>query len=282
MDAKTIRIAKLFAGVGGFRLALDGYHDPSRPEWDMPAAGNFETIWANHWEPPGTEAKQFAWRCYEERFGRGSCVNGDIAEVLDSAECGEYEIPDVGMVVGGFPCQDYSVARPLSQCGGIEGEKGVLWWSIYRFLQLKHPKYCLYENVDRLPKSPARQRGCDFAIILSCLANLGYTVEWRVVNSAEYGFPQRRKRVFIYAERGASEWNLEHRIRHGVMARAQPIHEPMEYGQVLVPKRCLRCRAGVQRGRQGESLRDSRRDAGLRLRDGQGGGGLPCPEEDAR
>lgn len=235
MDDKTIKVAELFAGVGGFRLALDGYSDPSCPEWDMPSAGNYETIWANQWEPPGSEAKQFAWRCYEERFGKGSCVCEDIAEVLDKAERGNYEIPDVDMVVGGFPCQDYSVARPLSQSGGIEGEKGVLWWSIYRFLKLKGPKYCLFENVDRLLKSPARQRGRDFAIILSCLAGLGYSVEWRVVNSAEYGFPQRRKRVFIYAELNAEEWDLENRIRHGVMARALPIHEPKEYGQVLVP-----------------------------------------------
>lgn len=235
MDEKTIKVAELFAGVGGFRLALDGYHDPERPEWDMPSAGNYETIWANQWEPPGSEVKQFAWRCYEERFGKGSCVCEDIAEVLDKAEHGDYEIPDVDMVVGGFPCQDYSVARPLSQSGGIEGEKGVLWWSIYRFLKLKGPKYCLFENVDRLLKSPARQRGRDFAIILSCLAGLGYSAEWRVVNSAEYGFPQRRKRVFIYAELNAEEWDLENRIRHGVMARALPIHEPKEYSQVLVP-----------------------------------------------
>lgn len=235
VDTKTIRVAELFAGVGGFRLALDGYHEPARPEWDMPAAGNFETVWANQWEPPGTSAKQFAWRCYEERFGTGSCVCEDIAQVLDKAERGEYEIPDVDMVVGGFPCQDYSVARPLSQAGGIEGEKGVLWWSIYRFLKLKSPRYCLFENVDRLLKSPASQRGRDFAIILSCLASLGYSAEWRVVNSAEYGFPQRRKRVFIYAELDAPEWDLEHRMRHGIMASALPIHEPAEYGQVLVP-----------------------------------------------
>ena len=236
MDTKkTIRVAELFAGVGGFRLALDGYHDPSHPEWDMPAAGNFKTVWANQWEPPGTDAKQFAWRCYEERFGRGSCVNEDIAVALDKYEAGELDIPDVDMVVGGFPCQDYSVARPLSQAGGIEGEKGVLWWSIYRFLRLKSPKYCLFENVDRLLKSPARQRGRDFAIILSCLANLGYSAEWRVVNSAEYGFPQRRKRVFIYAERDAEEWDLETRLTDGVMARALPIKAPEQTGQVLVP-----------------------------------------------
>ena len=230
----TIRVAELFAGVGGFRLALDGYHNADHPEFEKPAAGPYRTVWANQWEPPGTSAKQFAWRCYEERFGEGSCVNEDIAVVLDRHEAGELDIPDVDMVVGGFPCQDYSVAKPLSMAGGIEGEKGVLWWSIYRFLRLKGPKWCLFENVDRLLKSPARQRGRDFAIILSCLSSLGYSVEWRVVNSAEYGFPQRRKRVFVYAERDAGEWDLLERVVEGVMARALPIVAPDSLREVDV------------------------------------------------
>ncbi|MBR3314317.1 MAG: DNA (cytosine-5-)-methyltransferase [Atopobiaceae bacterium] len=235
MDARpTIRVAELFAGVGGFRLALDGYRSAEHPEFEKPAAGPFRTVWANQWEPPGTDSKQFAWRCYESRFGEGSCVNEDIAVVLDKHEAGELDIPDVDMVVGGFPCQDYSVAKPLSQAGGIEGEKGVLWWSIYRFLRLKGPKYCLFENVDRLLKSPARQRGRDFAIILSCLSSLGYSVEWRVVNSAEYGFPQRRKRVFVYAERDAGEWDLLGRVLGGVMARALPIAAPDSLREVDV------------------------------------------------
>ena len=236
MGTKTIKVAELFAGVGGFRLGLDGHHDPDNPQFDMPAAGNFETIWANQWEPPGTASKQFAWSCYESHFGKGSCVNEDIAVVLDKYEAGEIDIPDVDMVVGGFPCQDYSVAKPLSMAGGIEGEKGVLWWSIYKFLQLKKPKYCLFENVDRLLKSPARQRGRDFAIILSCLANLGYSAEWRVVNSAEYGFPQRRKRVYIYAEHDAGKWDLENRLEDGVMARALPIKKPIGVSKVSIPK----------------------------------------------
>ena len=75
---KKIRVAELFAGVGGFRLGLEGYHDPARPEFEMPAAGPFETVWANQWEPPGTDSKQFAARCYEARFGEGSVVNEDI------------------------------------------------------------------------------------------------------------------------------------------------------------------------------------------------------------
>jgi DNA (cytosine-5)-methyltransferase 1 len=235
-STKTIKVAELFAGVGGFRLGLEGYHDPERPEFDLPAAGQFETVWANQWEPPGTDARQFAARCYVERFLDDTLVNEDINKVLDELETGKRKIPDVDMVVGGFPCQDYSVAKPLSMAGGIEGKKGVLWWDIYRFLRLKRtPRYVLLENVDRLLKSPVSQRGRDFAIILSCLASLGYSVEWRVVNSAEYGFPQRRKRVYIYAEHTGRKWNLENRISKGVMARALPIKKPASVSEFDIP-----------------------------------------------
>lgn len=231
----NIKVAELFAGVGGFRLGLEGYSDDGDAAFAKPSAGPFETIWANQWEPPGSDAKQFAWRCYERRFGEGSCVNRDINEVLDDYEAGRIDIPDVDMVVGGFPCQDYSVAKPLSQSGGIDGKKGVLWWDIYRFLHLKEPKYVLLENVDRLLKSPATQRGRDFAIMLSCLADLGYSVEWRVVNSAEYGAPQRRKRVYIYAELTPQAWDLKARLQDGVLAEALPIHQPESCSEFVIP-----------------------------------------------
>ncbi len=239
---EKIKVAELFAGVGGFRLGLDGYHSDERPEWDLPAAGPFETVWANQWEPPGTKTRQFAARCYEERFGEGSVVNEDIHEVLEAVDAGKRDVPDVDMVVGGFPCQDYSVARTLADAKGIEGKKGVLWWDIYNFLEIQiskspnNARYCLFENVDRLLKSPARQRGRDFAIILSCLARLGYSVEWRVVNSGEYGFPQRRKRTYIYAVRNAGTWDLEERVRTGVMASAFPMEDPTEYGGLDIPE----------------------------------------------
>lgn len=241
--SEEIKVAELFAGVGGFRLGLEGYSSADHPEFDLPAAGPFKTVWANQWEPPGTPGRQFAARCYEARFGEGSVINEDIAAVLDEAEAGEREVPTVDMVVGGFPCQDYSVARPLSQAHGIEGKKGVLWWDIYRFLKLQNDRskdaarYCLFENVDRLLKSPASQRGRDFSIILSCLAERGYSVEWRVVNSAEYGFPQRRKRVYIFAERNA-DWTIETRLQDGVMSRAFPMEAPGEENtrEVFVPE----------------------------------------------
>lgn len=88
MSPRTIEVVELFAGVGGFRLGLEGYDNPEHPEFYMPAAGPYKTVWANQWEPPGSVAKQFAWRCYEARFGEGSCVNEDINKVL-----GEHELP---------------------------------------------------------------------------------------------------------------------------------------------------------------------------------------------
>ena len=224
-----IRVAELFAGVGGFRLGLEGYGQPGDAFY-MPPAGDFKTVWANQWEPPGTEGKQFAWKCYERRFGEGSCVNEDIEKVLDAYEAGETEIPDFDMLVGGFPCQDYSVSKPAPMAKGIEGKKGVLWWSIYRMLKLKRPKYALLENVDRLLKSPTSRRGRDFAIMLSCLAELGYDAEWMVINAADYGMPQRRRRVYIFAyiRDGESE--------HGIIADAFPFEFHGKPSEFDIPK----------------------------------------------
>lgn len=235
MSPHTIEVAELFAGVGGFRLGLEGYSNPQHSEFEMPAAGPYQTVWANQWEPPGTQSKQFAAECYVERFGSEGFVNEDINKVLDQYENGEIDIPSFQMLVGGFPCQDYSVAKPLSAAHGIEGKKGVLWWDIHRILRLKKPRYLLLENVDRLLKSPASQRGRDFAIILSCLADLGYSAEWHVVNSAEYGFPQRRKRVYLYAELTDEPWDLQQRASDGVMACALPIKAPENFAEFDVP-----------------------------------------------
>ncbi len=239
--AKAITVAELFAGVGGFRLGLEGYKDPSNKVNNLPKAGAFKTIWANQWEPPGSPTRQFAANCYRAHFGNDSVVNEDINKVLNEYEQGLRDIPSVDMVVGGFPCQDYSVAKPLSKSGGIEGKKGVLWWDIYKFLKIQLDKspenaeWCLLENVDRLLKSPASQRGRDFAIILSCLASLGYCVEWRVVNSAAYGFSQRRKRVYILARRNAN-WELSKRLTSGIMSRAFPFNPVGNISYVDIPK----------------------------------------------
>ena len=200
--------------MGGFRLALE--------------ASGWDVVWANQWEP-STKA-QHAFDCYVSHFNSGVHVNEDVNVVLDEIDAGEREpIPDHDLLVGGFPCQDYSVAKTLNQAHGIEGKKGILWWSIYRILEAKRPRLVFLENVDRLLKSPATQRGRDFAIILACLSDLGYLVEWRVVNAADYGFPQRRRRVLLVAqfvgEGEDPEWDgqLAWLLQDGPLARALPV-----------------------------------------------------------
>jgi DNA (cytosine-5)-methyltransferase 1 len=219
---KHIRVAELFAGVGGFRVGLERASDA------------FHVVFSNQWEP--STKRQDASDLYVQRFGEEGHSNTNIAEVPVK------DIPDHDLLVGGFPCQDYSVARTLNQSAGLEGKKGVLWWQIHRILSEKKrkPAYLLLENVDRLLKSPAQQRGRDFAIMLASLADLGYAVEWRVVNAADYGMPQRRRRVFFLGYHTSSalakaartckeplDWLLE----EGVMAQALPAglkhpHEP--------------------------------------------------------
>lgn len=210
-ESPQFRVAELFAGVGGFRLGLE--------------KSGWRVVWSNQWEPSTRE--QHASHCYETRFGAEGHVCEDIEKVVTAPDAATI-IPDIDLLVGGFPCQDYSVAKPLPKATGIHGKKGVLWWSIYDVLELKRPPFVLLENVDRLLKSPATQRGRDFAIILSCLAQLGYQAEWRVVNAADYGFPQRRRRVFLFAQRqelcGPWQDPLRRIYADGVMARALPVH----------------------------------------------------------
>ena len=227
-----IRVVELFAGVGGFRIGLEG------PPGDN-HRGLFNVVWSNQWEP-GTQ-RQHAAEVYirewamepliEEEYGVFSAgsddkfINKDIGAVLIE------DIPEHDLLVGGFPCQDYSVARTLDKAKGLQGKKGVLWWEIHRILESKKPTFALLENVDRLLKSPSSQRGKDFAVMLASLDDLDYVVEWRIIDASEYGFPQRRKRVFILAHSKQSPWfkrfksenTAELISKTGVLAQAFPI-----------------------------------------------------------
>ena len=173
-----LKVVELFAGVGGFRIGLE-------------KTNKYEVVWSNQWEPG--KSKQHASDIYTHRFGTNNHSNEDIETVETK------HIPDHDILVGGFPCQDYSVASLLKNSKGLLGKKGVLWWSIYRILEekKKKPSFLILENVDRLLGSPVNQKGRDFAMMLSSLNNLGYSVEWRVINAGDYGMPQRRRRVFI-------------------------------------------------------------------------------------
>lgn len=202
-------VAELFAGVGGFRIGL--------------AAAGWKTVFSNQWEP--STKVQHASNVYVARFGESGHSNQDISKI--------FKLPQkVDLLVGGFPCQDYSVAKTLNSSKGLKGKKGVLWWEILRLVKIHKPKFIFLENVDRLLKSPSSQRGRDFAVMLKTLGDEGYVIEWRVVNAAEYGFPQRRIRVFIVATRATKA--IEARqpkeviLKKGILARALPIESAFE------------------------------------------------------
>lgn len=183
-------VCELFAGVGGFHVGLSNANN----EWDI--------VFANQWEPSRT--RQDAFNCYRTNFPEVYTENVNIKDINDNYE--NYNIPQYNLLVGGFPCQDYSVAATGAR--GIQGQKGVLWWEIRRMLERDNPPFVLLENVDRLLKSPANQRGRDFAIMLACFRDLDYCVEWRVINAADYGFPQKRVRIFIFAYKNTTTYYL--------------------------------------------------------------------------
>ncbi|PXW86092.1 DNA (cytosine-5)-methyltransferase 1 [Streptohalobacillus salinus] len=189
--SKELKILELFAGVGGFRL---GFETSDK--------NLFKTKWANQWEP--SKKSQDAFEIYNYHFKDSQNTNKDIQEISDE----EFEKMDADIIVGGFPCQDYSVARSKKGELGIEGKKGVLFWEIIRAVTQIKPQYLVLENVDRLLKSPSNQRGRDFAVMLAAFNELNYSVEWRVINAADYGRAQRRRRVFFFVYRNDSEFAI--------------------------------------------------------------------------
>lgn len=201
-----LTVVELFAGVGGFRVGLNDIQ--SFDENDKAIENrDWKFVWANQFEP-STKA-QPAYNCYCTRFGKEHTSNIDIQEEVAHLDEDADYIPNHSLLVGGFPCQDYSVARSLSGEKGIEGKKGVLFWSIAKILHVKKPPFVLLENVDRLLKSPSKQRGRDFGIMLRTFNDEGYDVEWRVINAAEYGARQRRRRTFIFAWRKDTKYTNE-------------------------------------------------------------------------
>ena len=227
-------VVELFAGVGGFRCGLN--HVELKND-KVIENGNWKFVWANQWEP--ATKTQEAFECYTKRFGDKDASNVDIFKV------NKKEIPNHTLLVGGFPCQDYSVAKTLSSSKGIEGKKGVLWWAIADVLKAKKPPFVLLENVDRLLLSPASQRGRDFGIILRSLLDNGYAVQWRIINAGEYGLPQKRRRVYIFAYHKSTNYfkNLEKInmkdiiFKKGVFSKEFPIRDiELEYNMANISK----------------------------------------------
>ena len=187
-----MNVLELFAGVGGFRIGLEN----ANPDY-------FITLWSNKWEP--SRKSQDAFEVYNYHFPDSENINISIADITDE----QFAEMNADMIVGGFPCQDYSVARSKKNEQGIEGQKGVLFWEIVRATRIIRPRFLILENVDRLLKAPSKQRGRDFAIMLTAFNNLGYSVEWRVINAADYGRSQRSRRVFFFIYRNDIPFALQ-------------------------------------------------------------------------
>ena len=221
-------ICELFAGVGGFRLGFDRLES------------GWETKWFSQWEPGART--HWAHDCYVQHFGDSPDMNNEVHTGEDISTMDKHAIPDHTLLVGGFPCQDYSVAHTLASAHGIEGKKGVLWWQIRDTIIAKKAPFCILENVDRLLKSPAKQRGRDFGVILACLSEEGYSVEWRVVNAAQYGAAQRRRRTFIFAYRNDTAYgqkmanvSADMIIKdEGLMAKAFPIQDMGQMTETII------------------------------------------------
>lgn len=161
---KELTFGEMFSGIGGFRLGLE------RSGW--------KCIWAN-------DIDKYANQIYKKKFGNVELVEGDIREVDATT------IPSHTLLTGGFPCPTFSFAGKRK---GITESRGTLFWHIYRVAKVKRPSLLLLENVKGLLSNDS---GRTFALIIRLLENLGYLIEWQVLNSKYFSVPQNRERVFI-------------------------------------------------------------------------------------
>ena len=166
----------LFAGVGGFDLAMQ------RQGVKVVAS---------------VEIDKKAQEVLKKHFPQ-STIFGDITEVTGEQLIASGFTPSTGIITGGFPCQDLSVAGKRA---GLAGERSGLFWEISRLVEETQTEYFIIENVPGLLSSNG---GKDFGVVLGTMADLGYSVGWRVLDAQHVGVPQRRRRVFVVGRRAAS------------------------------------------------------------------------------
>jgi len=157
-----MKFIELFAGIGGFRLGME--------------RGGHECVFSS-------EIDKYASLIYEKNFK--DKPYGDITQIKSE------DIPNHDILCGGFPCQSFSIA---GKRGGFNDTRGTLFFQIARILKDKQPKYFILENVKGLL---SHDGGQTFKIIISTLTDIGYDIQWQVLNSKNFGVPQNRERVFI-------------------------------------------------------------------------------------
>lgn len=176
VNGKKLRAVELFAGIGGFRIASE--------------ERGIETVWAN-------DIDEIASTAYTNAFGKESYHKGDIWSLIDRT-------PPHDILTGGFPCQPFSSAGKKM---GIEDPRGTLFEAIVRILKKHEPSYFVLENVKRLL---VMDSGKHFATILAALSALDYRIEWRLLNTKDFGLPQNRQRVVIIGRHNRLSTNLNY------------------------------------------------------------------------
>lgn len=167
MNTRDIRFFDMFAGIGGFRAGLE-------------RAGGFACI--GH-----SEIDKHADKAYRNMYQ----INPKETYYEDATTIKAEEMPDFDLLCAGFPCQSFSIAGKRR---GFKDARGTLFFDIARILKAKHPAFFILENV---PGLLSHDEGRTFTAILNTLSELGYGVEWQVLNSKSFGVPQSRKRVYL-------------------------------------------------------------------------------------
>jgi DNA-cytosine methyltransferase len=186
----------MFSGIGGFELGIQrawnqGRGEQSTEEWEHSAESELHT--ESEYSPiciGYSEIDKYAISTYEQHF-EGHRNYGDATRINPE------ELPDFDLLVGGFPCQAFSVAGKRA---GFNDTRGTLFFDIARVLKHKRPGHLVLENVKGLL---SHDGGKTFQTILGVLADLGYRVEWQVLNSKDFGVPQNRERVYIVGHLGS-------------------------------------------------------------------------------
>jgi len=175
-----VKYIDLFAGIGGFRYGLEKTNITTKSRQSKQSTP-FDCVFSNEWD-------KYAAQIYKKHY--------EEIDTNDIRKIDPKYLPDFNLLCAGFPCQAFSVAGKRQ---GFEDTRGTLFFEIARIAKYKRPRYLLLENVKGLL---SHDKGKTFQTIIGVLSDLGYRVEWQILNSKHFGVPQNRERVFIVGHLG--------------------------------------------------------------------------------
>ena len=212
----TIKYFSMFSGIGGFEYGL------------QQSKHNFENVGFS-------EIDKYAVSIYEKNYPNHTNY-GDATKIKTE------ELPDFDFLVGGFPCQAFSVA---GKRGGFNDTRGTLFFEIARILKDKKPPYFLLENVRGLL---SHDKGRTFQTILGVLSDLGYIVQWTLLNSADFQVPQRRERVFIEGYLGGGSTGEVLSVRRNCSKNITKVNSFRNTHRTVLEEKTVRLRESTRKG----------------------------------